>query len=87
MVKKWEKLPEEMRTDAVRPYYDILVKKNGSLLLKRVFDVIVSAIMLVLLSPVFFRLVRSYRSNLSLENSDCVCYNRKKSIETYESVR
>ena len=42
---------------------------------------------LLLLSPVFFRLVRSYRSNLSLENSDCVCYNRKKSIETYESVR
>lgn len=56
MVKKWEKLPEEMRTDAVRPYYDILVKKNGSLLLKRVFDVIVSAIMLVLLSPVFLAL-------------------------------
>ena len=53
MMKKWEQLPEEMRTDAVRPYYDILAKKSGSLLLKRVFDVVVSAIMLVLLSPVF----------------------------------
>lgn len=42
---------------------------------------------LMLLSPVFFRLVRSYRWNLSLENSSQVCYNRKKSIETYESVR
>lgn len=53
MMKRWEEIPEEMRTDAVRPYYDILVKKKGSLLLKRIFDVVVSAIMLVLLSPVF----------------------------------
>ncbi len=53
MIRKWEELPEQMRTDAVRPYYDILVKKNGSLLFKRIFDVIVSGLMLVILSPVF----------------------------------
>ena len=53
MLKKWEDLPENLRTDAVRPYYDALKKKQGSLLLKRIFDVAVSAVMLLILAPVF----------------------------------
>lgn len=50
---KWEALPETMQTPQVREYYDILDKKRGSLLCKRLFDIGVSAVMLVLLSPVF----------------------------------
>ena len=53
ILKKWEDLPDSLRTDAVRPYYDLLAKRRGSLLLKRVFDIVVSALMLLLLSPVF----------------------------------
>ena len=53
ILKKWEDLPESLRTDAVRPYYDLLAKRRGSLLLKRGFDVVVSAGMLLVLSPVF----------------------------------
>ena len=53
ILKKWEDLPENLRTDAVRPYYELLRKRKGSLLLKRCFDVVVSAIMLLLLAPVF----------------------------------
>lgn len=53
ILKKWEELPEQLRINAVRSYYDILKKKQGSLLLKRLFDVIVSAAMLVVASPVF----------------------------------
>ena len=53
ILKKWEDLPENLRTDAVRPYYDLLSKRRGSLLLKRCFDVVVSALMLLVLSPVF----------------------------------
>ena len=52
-VKKWEKLPPEFQTEEVRPYYEILRKKQVSLMAKRGFDVVVSALMLVLLSPVF----------------------------------
>lgn len=51
--KQWDALPEQMRTEAVRPYYDSLCKKRGSLAAKRVFDVLVSGVMLLLLSPVF----------------------------------
>ena len=53
LLKKWDKLPAEMQTEEVRKYYDILKKKQVSLFFKRVFDIVVSAIMLVLLSPVF----------------------------------
>lgn len=53
ILKKWEDLPEQLRTDAVRPYYDILKKKQGSLILKRISDVVVSALMLIIVSPVF----------------------------------
>lgn len=53
MLCKWEQLPDEMRTDAVRPYYDKLKKKQFSLLCKRLFDVVVSAAMLLILLPVF----------------------------------
>ena len=53
MLRKWEKMPLELQTDAVRPYYEILRKKQGSLLVKRIFDVVVSALMLLALSPVF----------------------------------
>ncbi len=51
--RKWDKLPEFMQTEAIRPYYESLKKKRFSLFCKRVFDILVSAIMLVLLSPFF----------------------------------
>ena len=53
ILKKWEELPESLKNDAVRPYYDLLTKRRGSLLLKRCFDIEVSALMLLVLSPVF----------------------------------
>lgn len=49
----WEKLPSQMQTEAVKPYYEILQKKQISLLFKRLFDIVVSIIMLLILSPVF----------------------------------
>ena len=50
---KWENLPADMQTEEVRKYYDMLKKKGGALFLKRAFDIFVSAIMLLLLSPLF----------------------------------
>ena len=50
---KWEDLPEKMKTPVVKSYYDILGKKRASLVCKRVFDIVVSAVMLIILSPLF----------------------------------
>lgn len=51
LICKWEDFPEEMQIEEVRPYWELLRKKNPSLCIKRLFDVTASSIMLVLLSP------------------------------------
>ncbi len=56
MLKKWEQLPEFMRCDPVKDYYEILAKRKMSLLLKRGFDLVVSLLMLVVLAPLFLLL-------------------------------
>lgn len=50
LLKKWEDLPEFLRCDEVRPYYDVLKKKRGSLIVKRIFDLVISTILLILLA-------------------------------------
>lgn len=52
-MRKWEDLPAKMRTDEVRCYYNILRRKPVSLALKRIFDVVVSTVMLVCFSWLF----------------------------------
>ena len=71
MLKKWEDLPEAMRCEEVRPYYDILAEKRASLVLKRGIDLLIAFFLLLILGipmvivsvlikldsegPVFFR--------------------------------
>lgn len=47
-MRKWEDLPEHMRCDEVRPYFDVLNKKKASLFLKRVSDIFLAIILLIL---------------------------------------
>ena len=49
MLRKWESIPEFMRTPEVRQYWDILRKKRFQLFLKRFFDLLIALIMLILL--------------------------------------
>lgn len=46
---KWNDLPDDMRIDEVRSYYEILAKKQGQIFFKRVFDFVVALIMLIVL--------------------------------------
>ena len=52
LVKEWNELPEYMQVEEVRPYYEILRKKKGQLILKRIFDICASLVLIVLLSPI-----------------------------------
>lgn len=52
MLRKWDELPENMKTDEVKAYYEILSRKRFSLVVKRVFDFIMSLILLLLISPI-----------------------------------
>ena len=40
--KKWEELPETMRRDAVRPYYEALEKRKAGIIVKRWIDLILA---------------------------------------------
>ncbi len=50
MLKRWDDLPDFMKVPEVRPYWDNLNKKRGQLLFKRVFDLFVAIVLLVILA-------------------------------------
>lgn len=50
MLKKWEMLPDFMKNDAVRVYYDSLQKKRISMFLKRAMDLVGGVILLIILA-------------------------------------
>ncbi|MBQ1993597.1 MAG: sugar transferase [Lachnospiraceae bacterium] len=50
-LKKWENLPDYMQNEKVKKYYKALIKKKKSLRLKRIFDVVMSIILLFFLWP------------------------------------
>ena len=54
--KSWQELPDDMRCEAIRPYYDILASKRRDLMIKSVFDRLMAAILLIVLSPIFLLL-------------------------------
>ncbi len=51
--RDWDDIPEFMQNDSVKKYYEILKEKRFSLKAKRFFDVIMSFVLVLLLSPVF----------------------------------
>lgn len=54
---KWDDLPEHMRCDEVKEYYDILSSRKGSLIAKRLFDFVVSLLMTIVISPILLILI------------------------------
>ena len=52
ILKKYENLPKNMQNSEVKEYYDALHKKKIGLFFKRVFDIIVSLLLLIILSPI-----------------------------------
>ena len=50
MLKKWDALPDFMKNDEVRVYYDSLQKKKVSIFLKRLMDFIGGLILLIILA-------------------------------------
>ena len=54
-------LNENLKNDGVGAYYEILNKKKGSLYIKRVFDIIVSFILLIVLSPLLIFIALSIK--------------------------
>lgn len=51
-MKRWEELPEELKNEKVKYYYKILKKHQSALFMKRIFDVVCSVVLIVLLLPI-----------------------------------
>ena len=81
MLKNWNELPEYMRTDEVRPYYDLLQRKKLSLFFKRVFDIVVSLIMIILCSPILL-----FISILIVKDSKGGIFYRQERVTQYGRV-
>lgn len=78
MLKRWEELPSFMKSPEVRPYWEILNKKRAQLALKRVFDVVVSVILLIILAiPMLIIAVM-----IKLDSKGPVLY-RQERVTTY----
>ena len=76
--KKWEELPEFMRTPEVRPYWEVLWKRREQLRVKRAFDVVMSLILLIILAiPMLIIAVM-----IKLEDGGPVFY-RQERVTTY----
>ncbi len=53
MLVKYNKLPDELKKKNIREYYDLLDKKRVYLAFKRLFDIILSLVLLIILFPIF----------------------------------
>ena len=53
LIKEFSKLPLEMQNQEVKKYYDIFQSKKFQLILKRLFDIVASLLLCILLSPLF----------------------------------
>lgn len=49
MLLPFDELPEEFQNDAVKKYYDILKGKKRSIIVKRVFDIVFSVLLIIIL--------------------------------------
>ena len=81
MLKNWNELPEYMRVDEVRPYYDLLQRKKLSLFFKRIFDIVVSLIMIILCSPILLII-----SILIVKDSKGGVFYRQERVTQYGRV-
>lgn len=81
LVKEWNELPEYMQVEEVRPYYEILRKKKGQLILKRIFDICASLVLIVLLSPI----ILFFSIWIKLDSNGPVFY-RQERITQYGKV-
>ena len=80
-MKKWSELPQNMQSDAVREYYDILNSKTVSLILKRIFDIIVSSVLIVVCSPIMLILAIC----IKIDSKGPVMF-RQRRVTTYNRV-
>lgn len=52
MIPRWECFPDNMKNEFTLKYYNLIISKKSSLIIKRLFDIIFSLFLLFFLSPI-----------------------------------
>lgn len=78
MLRDWDDLPEFMRTPEVRPYWEILNRKKGQLIFKRIFDIFASIILFFILA-----IPMSVIAILIKRDSDGAVFYRQERVTSY----
>ncbi len=90
ILRKWVDLPENMQKDEIRKYYEILQRKRKSLFIKRLFDVVMACLLLVVLSPAFLILAIAIRidskGSVFYRQVRVTQYGRKFRIHKFRSM-
>ena len=74
ILKKYENLPENMKNNEVKEYYEVLKHKKFSLIIKRIFDFFAALILLIILSPIMLVLALL----IKLESKGPVFYRQER---------
>ena len=53
MLSKWQNLPDNLKNESVKKYYDALNRKRFELKIKRLFDIFFSLVLIIILLPIF----------------------------------
>lgn len=90
LLREWDKLPEFMKNDEVRPYYDNLRKHKTSLIVKRFFDIVCSFLGIVAFSPMMLVVAIAIRidspGNVFFRQERITAYGRKFRIWKFRSM-
>ena len=83
MLKKWNDLPDSFKNPEVNFYYEILNKKRAQLFFKRLFDILISLILLILLSPIMIIIAIS----IKLDSKGPVFFRQKRITQYGKTFR
>ena len=90
MLREWDELPDFMRTEEVRRYYDILKKKNKILIAKRAVDLLAAVIGLTILGPIMIviavLIARDSKGGVFFMQERITQYGRKFRIHKFRTM-
>lgn len=90
LLREWDKLPEFMKNDEVRPYYDNLREHKLSLILKRFFDIVCSFCGIIVFAPIMLVVAIAIRidspGNVFFRQERITTYGRKFRIWKFRSM-
>lgn len=90
MLREWKDLPEWMQTEEVKKYYDSLYKKKNSLAIKRVFDIVVSAVLLAVFAipmlVIAILIVKDSKGGVFYRQERVTAYGKKFRIHKFRTM-